>query len=382
MLVSVIDTLEITDSRETANGFMVFDARLARSGIYTYLAGEVGFTDMKPDAVVSIYRPDSSVFDEASMASFAHIAVTDDHPPEMVDASNWTKYAKGYTGDTVKRDGEFVRVPMMLTDAGLIQKFKDGKRELSAGYTADVIRQDGEAPGLGKFHGLMGAPKGNHAAVVNAGRAGSQCRLGDAWPVVADTKPKTGDRTMNTKTILVDGLMVETTDAGEAAITKLQGQIAAHAGVVTAKDTTIGEQSASIAAKDGEIVALKKQLDDATLTPERLDAAVAARSVVIDNARKVLGKDFDGKGLTDAAIRKAAVTKYLGDAMPADMADAAIDGAFKVIEAAKVTAKDAVASVVLDGVKSASLDDAATRATDARAAMIAELSAAPAAGAA
>lgn len=378
MLVSVTDTLEITDSRETANGFMVFDARLARSGLYTYLAGEVGFSDMKPDAVVSIYRPESAVFDEASMASFAHIAVTDDHPPEMVDASNWTKYAKGYTGDTVKRDGEFVRVPMMLTDAGLIAKFKDGKRELSAGYTADVIRQDGEAPGLGKFHGIMGAPKGNHAAVVKAGRAGSQCRLGDAWPVqAADTKP--GDRTMNTKTILVDGLMVETTDAGEAAITKLQGQIKGLTDASAASVAALETANSTIATRDGEIVGLKAQLDAATLTPERLDAAVAARSVVIDHARKVLGKDFNGKGLTDAAIRRAAVVKQLGDAAT-DMSDEHVTGAFKVIEAAKVTAKDSIAAVVLDGVTAKDAEDATTRAMSARDAMIAGLNGSEATG--
>ena len=82
----------------------------------------------------------------------------------------------------------------------------------------------------------------------------------------------------------------------------------------------------SIQTKDGEIAALNAKLKDAEVTPERLQALADARAKVIASALALKpGITVDGK--SDAEIRKEAVTAKLGDAA-ANMADAAIEGAF------------------------------------------------------
>ncbi|MDT9702463.1 DUF2213 domain-containing protein, partial [Streptomyces sp. P17] len=89
------------------------DARVARTGIQQYLGSEVGRPDLE---VVTVYRPESEVFKADSMASFAHRPITDDHPDEAVTADNWKDYSVGQTGEEIKRDGDFLRVPMMVAD--------------------------------------------------------------------------------------------------------------------------------------------------------------------------------------------------------------------------------------------------------------------------
>jgi len=59
--------------------------RFARSGVHRYSGQEVGRPDL---ATVNVYRPESEVFSEDAMASFAHKALTLDHPNESVTAQN------------------------------------------------------------------------------------------------------------------------------------------------------------------------------------------------------------------------------------------------------------------------------------------------------
>ena len=138
----------------------------------------------------------------------------------------------------------------------------------------------------------------------------------------------------NLRKVLVDGLQVETTEAGEQAIVKLTKQvsdaksetatlISDHAKAVAAKD-------AEIAKKDAEIDSLKGKVMDAAA----LDAAVVARADLISKAKAVADQDYTGK--TEAEIRKMAVAKKFGDAAVADKADAYIEARFDIAVADSV----------------------------------------------
>lgn len=95
---------------------------------------------------------------------------------------------------------------------------------------------------------------------------------------------------------------------------------------------------ATVSAKDGEIVVLKKQVADAAVTPEKLDTLVKDRLSVITAAGSILGKTHVYDGKTVETIRREAVTKKLGDATTKVMDDATIVGAFTALTAdAKVT---------------------------------------------
>lgn len=367
MLVSVTDTLEIRDAKETAEGYLALDGAIARTGIYHYLGAELGgeFADM---GMVAVFRPESSVFNDAAMARFAHKPITDDHPTVNVTKANWKDLSKGWSGGEIVRDGEKVSVPMIMADADLISKYRAGKVELSPGYTADVIRQDGQMTDGTRYQAVMGPPLSvNHIAVVSKGRGGPSIRLGDAWPSTPTAPQK--DASPMPKTLLVDGIPVaDVSDAAEAVITKLQGIIAARDTALADAGTKIGELTAAVSTKDGEIVGLNAKLKDADLTPDKLDAAVAARGLVVAGARSILGDAFDPKGLTDAEIRKQAVVKKIGDDAAA-LDDAGIIGAFKALTAG-VVVKDTIRETVMSGGGAAQMTDAAARADAARQAMI------------
>ena len=177
MSITFHDRATISGTHRTADQYLAADARIARVGIQTYSGREVG----KPHlGTVRIYRAPSEVFAPASMASAAHKPITLDHPADNVDASRWKETAVGWTGDTIRQDGNFIRVPMMVADAGAIAAIDSGKRELSAGYTCDLDWTAGTTPEGEAYDARQVGIRINHVAIVPAGRAGSQCRIGDS----------------------------------------------------------------------------------------------------------------------------------------------------------------------------------------------------------
>jgi hypothetical protein len=160
----------------TADGYLTATPRVARTGIQLYLGSEVGVADKQ---VVRIYRPPEEVFNTDSMHTFAHKPMTDDHPPQPVTSKNWKQFSRGQVGDEVARDGEFIRVPMVLMDHGLVTKVQNGKAELSVGYTCDLEMTPGITADGQEYDGIQKNIRVNHIAVVDQGRAGKQARIGD-----------------------------------------------------------------------------------------------------------------------------------------------------------------------------------------------------------
>lgn len=162
--------------RETQDGYLVAMPRVARTGIQLYRGSEVG---VKDKAIVRIFRPEDQVFNTDSMHSFAYKPITNDHPPEPVNCDNWSKYAKGQIGDEIARDGDFIRVPMVLMDGTTIRAARDGKVELSVGYTCELEMKPGITADGQEYDGIQKNINVNHVAFVDAARAGHMARFGD-----------------------------------------------------------------------------------------------------------------------------------------------------------------------------------------------------------
>lgn len=193
------DRAPIQQTRKLADGRLAAVARFARAGVYKYSGREVDPENkhgLRDQASVNVYRAEDEVFSEASMASFAHKAMTLDHPPESVTAANWSKYSVGYTEGRVARDGGFVTIPLILADAAAVQAYETGKaRELSAGYSCSLIIGDGVAPDGTPYQARQVNIRADHLAVVPAGRAGPECRIGDsAMNASAETRIETARR--------------------------------------------------------------------------------------------------------------------------------------------------------------------------------------------
>lgn len=178
MQMTFHDRAPLEKVRRLADGRITAVAKFARSGIQKYAGAELGRPDL---AVVNVYRPESEVFDEAAMASFAHKAITLGHPPGGVTVDNWKQVAAGWTEGKVARDGEYVEIPLILADAEAIRAYDSGAaRELSAGYACDFIWGDGVTPSGEPFQATQKKIRGDHIAQVPEGRAGPRARIGDS----------------------------------------------------------------------------------------------------------------------------------------------------------------------------------------------------------
>lgn len=313
------DRVSVGAPRRTADGYLVADARVARTGIQQYLGSELGRPDLP---VVSVYRPEAVVFAADTMHSYAHRPVTNDHPREGVSAANWRDVAVGQTGGEVVRDGDYVRVPLVLMDATAIAAHDAGKHELSMGYEGTIEFSDGVAPDGTAYQAVMTSMKMNHLALVDRARGGESLRIGDSPAPDVSSGQQKGGQMADLKKMMVDGLTIETTEQGAQALEKLQKQIGDSASTMQAlKDA----HSTELAKRDAEIDSLKAKV----LTDAAIDARVAARADLIAKAKAVHDADYAGK--TDAEIRRAAVLAKLGDAAIAGKADAYVDARFDIL---------------------------------------------------
>lgn len=329
------DAVPITDAKRTQDGFLVVNARMARTGVQYYTGDSMGRADLE---LVAVYRPGEEVFADEAMASFSNRPITVGHPGDMVSAKNWRDVAVGHVGDVIEGESKFVRAPMMISDEKAIDAIEGGTRELSAGYRCKIDWQDGVTPDGESYQAIQRDIRINHVAIVPRGRAGSECRIGDAdkWGAAPITTSRPKEDTMSDalKTVMVDGLSVQTTDAGAQAIKKLQDEAAkaksehdtAIADAKAGHEAAIKAKDAEIAKKDAEIDALKGKI----LSDADLDKRVADRASLVATAAKI-AKDVKTEGLSDAEIRKSVVVSVLGDAAIAEKSEAYIDARFDIL---------------------------------------------------
>lgn len=337
------DRLTLDKPRRNADGFMAIHARAARTGVYQYLGREVDpeGAHFAADQIVNVYRPPEEVFDKVSLGSFVGKPITDDHPSEAVTAANWRDLARGTTMAAkreVADDGEYVGFDLAFMDADLITKIDDGKRELSNGYAARLDVEDGIAPDGTEYQAVQREIRGNHVAVVDAGRAGSSCRIGDAAacaPIPSDQVKKllvdqrtydaardaaknklddarNGDDRMP-KIILVDGHQIDiaNVDVAEATIKTLQDKITAANQRADKAEADVATLTTDKATADAKVTTLEKQLADSKPTPAMLRDAAKRYADTLGKA-KALGVTV-ADDADEAQIMQAVVADKLGD---------------------------------------------------------------------
>lgn len=357
-------------ARITPEGYFVADALVGRANnIQEYRAAELGdaFADRDPLSIVRVFRPESEVFAVDSVRSASRLPITLDHPVQngrgvMVDAKNWTELAKGETGEQIMRDGEYIRVPIRVTDAAAVDSVRTDRQEFSLGYSAEIRVQPGVFDGQA-YDAVLSNIRYNHLAACRAARGGPELRITDERPA---EKPK-GIPML----ILIDGLQVDVSNA-EVAATTIRNLIAARDAAnsdAKAAETALADARNTIAARDAEIVGLKDAAEKAKPTPAALRDAAAAFARTSAKATAL------GVTVTDemdvAAMQRAAVALKMGDAA-ANYTDAEVAAAFAVLAAqvadapANLADADPLRTMLRDG-KPANVGDAAAEFADARA---------------
>lgn len=360
-MIRIIDTAQVNAVRETKEGYLVAESRVARTGVQNYLARELGDVALNagfaPDDVVRVYRHADQVFSPETLKSITRMPVTIDHPAEAVTADNWNKYAVGEVGDAYRIHGEWVIVNPMIKDSAAIDAVRNTHRQISMGYETKIVPvRDGIDADF-----EMADIRYNHLAAVRKGRAGEQARIGDAWGItpIEDFKPGStpttkGDHKMSDtlKTVVLGDKAVQVAVSDVAAIEQFKLDSAkALSDAKTAHD-------AAIAAKDTEIGTLRAELKEAKDAANiDVDKLVADRADLVAKVKAIDSK-IETAGKTDAELRKAAVAAKMGDEMVKDASDDTIRGMFAVV--AKDAKTNPASRAFNDGLSgsTSALDDA------------------------
>jgi hypothetical protein len=160
----------------TPEGFLLCEeVPIARTGMMIYGPDE---TPIKagPDGVAKVFREEADVFNSVTIGSVQGKPVTNDHPDEDVTPETWKNLAIGVALNVRRGKAamdDLLISDLLITDAEGIKLVQSGKREISLGYDADY---EETGPGMGKQTGIII----NHIALVEQGRCGVRCAIGDS----------------------------------------------------------------------------------------------------------------------------------------------------------------------------------------------------------
>lgn len=184
-------------------GYLIcMNVPIARTGAQQYLRSELGLLDGDSNSIVDVMRVESEVFSPATIASFEGKPVTDDHPPVHVTAENISAYGNGHAQNVRRGTGEesdLLFADLFINSPRLIQEIQNGRREISCGYDCDYTQDE-----QGRIY--QSSIRGNHIAVVPAGRAGHRVAIRDSEESCKFDKKERGTNNMSstkTKTSLM-----------------------------------------------------------------------------------------------------------------------------------------------------------------------------------
>lgn len=176
----------------TPEGFLLCEnVPIARTGVMLYGVGETP-VPVGADGIAYVTRDADALLNERTIRSFAGKPVTNDHPEVDVNPNNWKQYAVGIVLNPRQGEGECedcIVGDLLITDAPTIRAINVEKKvEVSAGYDADYIT-------VTKGRGLQANIIGNHVALVERGRCGPRCAVGDELPSFIKEMPDMGTKT-------------------------------------------------------------------------------------------------------------------------------------------------------------------------------------------
>jgi hypothetical protein len=192
-------TMALGDKRHvTPEGFLVcHDVPMARIGDMLYGPEETPVHSTDGVSGVTIRREEDEVFREDTMLSIIGKPVTNDHPEALVDPQSWRDSSVGTVMNARRGEGVYKDLligDIMICEPQAIQDVLAGKVEVSCGYDAEYEELK---PGLGRQKNIIY----NHLALVDKGRCGPRCSIGDYQPPELQTEE---DDTMSNRLVVKD----------------------------------------------------------------------------------------------------------------------------------------------------------------------------------
>jgi hypothetical protein len=339
------DAGAVSGPEKTDEGYLRCWATIARTGIQRYKRAD--------GSEVVEYRPEDEVGNVDSLSSFAGKAVTLEHPPELLNATNTAKYQVGFTDNEIVFDGKYVRVRMTITDSDAIASVESGMSpEVSAGYQVDLDLSPGVSPEGHRYDAVQRCIRGNHVALTRKGRAGTNVKVhldtNDAVALATDSQPIAKEPMAK---INIAGAEFEVSEAVAVAYTSAQREDAAQQqqkldsieqekqALATERDQLQENLDALAGTSDelkSRVDALTAELEEAktarTDSGVDVDALVANRLELIQKAMPHLDSEFEFAGKSDRDVREAVIKAVHGDSVElAERTDTYIEARFDAV---------------------------------------------------
>lgn len=177
--------------QQDQNGFWLIRGNpLTKVGVFPYGAVQLGLDDRDPNEIVYVYRPESTLNDPETLASFQLLPLINDHTmlgTQIGGVPAERKGVAGVIGEEVYYDAPYMRATLKIFSEALKNAIESGKQELSLGYGCRYIKESGEFEGQ-PYEFIQVDMRGNHLALVDQGRAGSDVRVLDHFSFTCDSK--------------------------------------------------------------------------------------------------------------------------------------------------------------------------------------------------
>lgn len=277
----------------TDAGDLRVPAYFTRTGIFTYL---------KPDgSTVRELRHPDDVFHADSLSTLKSCTLTIDHPVEReVNAKNYRRVTIGRTGEDIRVERDkYVGGEFLVQDAEAVTRVDNGELcEASAGYRCKFDNTPGKYNGE-DYDRRQHTIRYNHVAIGPRG-----------WGRAGRDVGVRSDSLYSTSMDLELELRIDS--AADPAVTPVAPMQVLDASKFVSK----AEHDKLQAKCDSLETALKTAQEsavkaDSLTSPAALDVLVQERSLVIDSARALAGKDIAVAGKSNADIMVAALGKAL-----------------------------------------------------------------------
>lgn len=339
-----------TARRIDADGRLHVDrSHISKATVNPYYGKEIPGFDalgLQPDKVYRLFRDPVEL--ERGAATFARLPILSEHVPVTVDTPR-PDLVVGAIGSEITFSAPYLDADLCVWDATAIAGIETDKvRELSCAYRYVPVMEPGEFEGQA-YDGRMTEIQGNHLALVEVGRAGSDVVVADRNPFTFTFKESAMKMTKLGKALFAALCAASPVLAADSALPALVGP-------ATRKNFKTADVRAKLLALDASLDSNK--LDavlDAILDVEQEPKAVetpaaAADESPADKVRAMLAGKVDDETL-NAICALIAPPAAAADADPVDPGmkkeevTAAMDGLRKELREAEEARRDVRAIV-------------------------------------
>lgn len=151
---------------------------ITKVGVFPYLGKQIS-ADCEPDKIYYVLRPKEELSKKETLDSLKLLPLVDEHTmigKDFTPAEE--KGIDGILGEKVIYDNGTIYTDIKIFSEDMKEKIREGKKELSLGYFCTYDKQTGTYKGQ-RYDYVQKNIVGNHLALVDKGRMGSDVRVYD-----------------------------------------------------------------------------------------------------------------------------------------------------------------------------------------------------------